>query len=158
AELAPTGTDDTTILVEAREPVPASDGRRDLLDLQRNDRGVLMGTPGYMAPELFRFEPASPATDLYALGVLSYQLLTGSIPPAMRSGREDLIRPSDTGPDVAPELDRPLLHLLDYAPGDRPRSARTAVDAIAAATRVAALREWRARERPRRAAAAAAIA
>ena len=153
-----TSSDETTILIDAREPAPVKDGRRDVLDLQRHDHGLLMGTVGYMAPELFRFEPATRATDIYAFGVLAYQLMTGSLPPAMRGGPDDIPRPSDASQNVPRELDQPLMHLLGYAPGDRPRSARAAVDAIAVAERTATAREWRERERPRRIAAAAAIA
>ncbi len=42
--------------------------------------GVLLGTPSYMAPELARGERASRSTDLYALAVLAYEMLTGSPP------------------------------------------------------------------------------
>src|SRR5260370_7447367 len=38
------------------------------------------GTPGYMAPELVAGEPASVSTDIYALGVLMFHLLTGKYP------------------------------------------------------------------------------
>ncbi len=40
----------------------------------------LAGTPSYMAPELFYGEPASKASDIYAFGVVTYQLLTGRLP------------------------------------------------------------------------------
>jgi eukaryotic-like serine/threonine-protein kinase len=39
--------------------------------------GVLLGTPWYMAPELIAVEPVSPATDLYALGAIMYEMLVG---------------------------------------------------------------------------------
>lgn len=42
--------------------------------------GAVIGTPGYMAPELVRGEPASPASDRYALAVLAFELLSGRPP------------------------------------------------------------------------------
>ncbi|NWG18192.1 MAG: protein kinase, partial [Chloroflexi bacterium] len=42
--------------------------------------GVAMGTPSYMAPEQWRGESVTPATDQYALGVLTYTMLTGRLP------------------------------------------------------------------------------
>ena len=41
---------------------------------------ALTGTPAYLAPERFGGAPATPATDLYALGVVAYQCLTGQLP------------------------------------------------------------------------------
>jgi len=42
--------------------------------------GALTGTPAYLAPERFAGTPATPATDLYALGVVAHQCLTGQLP------------------------------------------------------------------------------
>lgn len=48
----------------------------------------LSGTPHYVAPERIRGEPASPASDVYGVGILLYELLTGAVPwdgPVQRS-------------------------------------------------------------------------
>lgn len=42
--------------------------------------GALLGTPYYMAPELWLGQPATPASDVYSLGVLLYELLAGAVP------------------------------------------------------------------------------
>jgi serine/threonine protein kinase len=55
------------------------------VDEQAEDRGSISGTPFYMAPELFRGEPASPKSDIYSLGILLYHLVTGSFPVEART-------------------------------------------------------------------------
>ena len=69
--------------------------------------GSVLGTAAYLSPEQARGEPAGPPADLYALGVVSYQLLAGRLPYESAS-LTDLARQQDT---VAP----PLLHELDPA-------------------------------------------
>ncbi|WP_255637576.1 bifunctional serine/threonine-protein kinase/formylglycine-generating enzyme family protein [Hyalangium versicolor] len=48
-------------------------------------RGSPVGTPRYMAPELFRGEPATPRSDIYSLGLIFHELCTGALPPRQRS-------------------------------------------------------------------------
>ena len=67
--------------------------------------GSVLGTAAYLSPEQARGEPAGPASDLYALGVVSYQLLAGRLPFESAS-LTDLARQQDT---TAP----PLLHEVD---------------------------------------------
>jgi serine/threonine-protein kinase len=69
--------------------------------------GSVLGTAAYLSPEQARGESAGPASDLYALGVVSYQLLAGRLPYEAAS-LTDLARQQDT---VAP----PLLHEVDPA-------------------------------------------
>jgi serine/threonine protein kinase len=48
----------------------------------------LLGTKNYTAPEVLRGEPATTSADLFAFGVIAYQLLTGQLPYGERLGRE----------------------------------------------------------------------
>ena len=105
--------------------------------------GSVLGTAAYLSPEQARGEPAGPASDLYALGVVSYQLLAGRLPYESAS-LTDLARQQDT---IAP----PLLHEVDPAipralslvvaralerqPGDRYGDAASMERALAAAMR-----------------------
>jgi eukaryotic-like serine/threonine-protein kinase len=67
--------------------------------------GSVLGTAAYLSPEQARGEPAGPAADLYALGVVSYQLLAGRLPYEAAS-LTDLARQQDA---ASP----PLLHEVD---------------------------------------------
>jgi serine/threonine protein kinase len=129
------------------------DARRGFVEVQRSERRILMGTDGYMAPELFRFEPATKASDLFALGVIAYQLLAGSMPSAGRSDGAPA-PPSAVRPGCPPEMDEPVMKLLARSPGHRPATASAAAAAIRTAHRAATRREWETAERPRRRAAA----
>jgi eukaryotic-like serine/threonine-protein kinase len=94
----------------------------------------LCGTPYFMAPELFAGENASPTTDVYALGVLYYVLLTGEVPYRAGSLRalRRLVRDGPTPnlresrPDIPLEMAECVDVLLSRTPATRP------VDAIAA--------------------------
>lgn len=88
-------------------------------------REAIAGTLEYLAPEALRKLPVDPASDMYALGALGFELWTGQ-PPFVGSPaaliRAHLHAPpaaADT-PDVDPELNRLLAELLSKAPADRP--------------------------------------
>jgi len=61
---------------------PAKDDRRSSLTRP----GALIGTPAYLAPELWAGEGATPRSDVFAVGLVIYELLTGSLPFAPLSG------------------------------------------------------------------------
>jgi Protein kinase domain len=89
------------------------------------------GTPAYQAPEQLAGEGVSDRTDLYAFGVLLYELLTGRR-PFVGTSRSDLLRlqrtarpvpPSELTPGVPADVDRIVLRCLAPLPADRPASA-----------------------------------
>jgi serine/threonine-protein kinase len=96
------------------------------------------GTPGYIAPEYLEGAAPSARGDLYALGVLLYELLTGRQPfdaasPAdllVAQLRQAPVRPSARIPGIAPGLDALVLQLMSRSPDDRPRDAFVAHDAL----------------------------
>ncbi len=89
--------------------------------------GEVFGTPSYMAPELFRGELAEPAADVYALGVLLYQLVTGRVPFQGKGPLDVGIKHISEAPLPAralrPELPEPaeaaLLRALAKSPSER---------------------------------------
>jgi len=92
------------------------------------ETGMLMGTIRYMAPEQFLGEDASPATDLYSLGLVLYELLAGQTPyddttplPTFvyRIVRTDAPPPSHFNPSLPPVVDLAVQRAIARKPEDR---------------------------------------
>ncbi len=92
-------------------------------------RGEMLGTPNYISPEQAMGEQATGASDLYALGVVAHELLTGRRPfdrgtpiaTAMSHVNEP---PPPLGDDVPEDLRTTVGALLEKKPDDRPENAR----------------------------------
>jgi serine/threonine protein kinase len=93
--------------------------------------GSVVGTAAYLAPEQVRGEEATPATDVYALGVVLYQFLTGRLPYegstlaelAVRQQNERPLPPSTYNDEVSETLGAAVLRALDGDPSRRYASA-----------------------------------
>jgi tetratricopeptide (TPR) repeat protein len=84
----------------------------------------LTGTPAYMAPEQRSIGSAlSPQTDIYALGLVLYELLVGQHPFRKGAPSTAPARPSSLVSNVEPQLERVIMDALSSNPQDRPASA-----------------------------------
>ncbi len=100
-------------------------------DAAISQEGALVGTLAYLSPEQYRGEQASPASDLYALGCLMFQLLTGDLPfqgPPMHALAARVERPpprvEDRVSGVPEVLADVVLGLMARSPEERPTIAR----------------------------------
>ncbi len=93
--------------------------------------GEIVGTPGYLSPEQLKGEPATEATDVFALGLMGFELLTGQGPFTGATQRETIIRSlreppiplESLRPGVDPKLADLLERCLAKEPGKRPSAA-----------------------------------
>ena len=93
--------------------------------------GAIFGTAGYISPEQAMGEPVGPASDLYSLGVILYEMLTGELPFAadnsiavcLKHVNEPPVPPRALNPDIAEGTSALVLMLLAKHPGDRYGSA-----------------------------------
>jgi serine/threonine-protein kinase len=88
----------------------------------------LAGTPAFMAPGLFHHKQPSKQSDLYALGVVLYEVATGrepfdGIPADGRKAAAKPLPPSVLCPDIEPALELAILQCLNEDPSRRPQSA-----------------------------------
>ncbi|TMM06311.1 MAG: serine/threonine protein kinase [Actinobacteria bacterium] len=89
--------------------------------------GTIMGTSNYIAPEQARGQPVDEQTDVYSLGCVLYELLTGEVPfagdnfvaVAMRHVNDPVPSVRDARPDVPPRLDRAIQQAMAKDHGER---------------------------------------
>lgn len=102
------------------------------------ETGTVMGTAAYVAPEQAQGRPSTPATDLYSLGVLLFQMLTGAVPfegdtpvaVAMRHLDEPMPLPSSRVADLPANLDEVVTRATAKNPAERYRDADAMADAL----------------------------
>jgi serine/threonine protein kinase len=118
---------------------------------QHTRDGRIMGTLAYMAPEQLRGQPADERSDLYSLGIVLHEMLTGS-PPFAGKTEYDLIqahvnsrppRLRSLMPDAGATLEAALNRALAKGPEQRFASVREFRDAVGGAARVPATRDSR---------------
>jgi len=106
--------------------------------------GVALGTPAYMSPEQAAADPSvDQRADVYAWGLIAYELLAGAHPFGDRRSVQALLtahlvehaRPlADAAPNVSAELSALVMRCLAKNPADRPANGREIVDALSDAT------------------------
>jgi serine/threonine-protein kinase len=108
-------------------PAPDRGSRR-----KRGSTGIVVGTPAYMSPEQARGEKLDARSDLYSVGIVLYELLTGAVPfdgdsvisVALKHVSEIPIPPSSVVPGVDPDLEAICLRALSKKPAERFQNAR----------------------------------
>lgn len=104
----------------------------------RTEAKDVLGTVGYMAPELVTGGTATKATDVYACGIMLYEMLTGERPyqgeqsmhVAYQHANSRVPAPSQKNPDISPTLDRIVLSATEPKAENRPADARALLEAF----------------------------
>lgn len=93
--------------------------------------GTPIGTPRYMSPEQYEGSDLTPAADVYSLGVILYEMLTGMAPftgvspveIAIKHANDPPLRPREIVATIPEDVERVVLHALEKQPQARPANA-----------------------------------
>ena len=113
---------------------------------QRRDASTIAGTPGYMAPEQQEGREVTPRTDVYALGLVLYEMFTGrralsadvAFPDGQARSPASPASPSTHIPDLDPVVERVITRCLQHDPARRPPSAYAVAAALPGGSPLAA--------------------
>ncbi|HEV3152737.1 MAG TPA: protein kinase [Candidatus Baltobacteraceae bacterium] len=101
---------------------------------QTTRTGQIVGTIGYLAPERFLSKPADIRSDLYSVGIVMYEIFTGTVP--FRNDKDDLVAtifshvhdaptpPHEINRNIPEPLERVIMRAIDKDPGKRYQAAR----------------------------------
>jgi tRNA A-37 threonylcarbamoyl transferase component Bud32 len=117
----------------------AISAKDDLFDGRLTQHGYVVGTPAYLSPEQARDQPVDHRADLFALGVVLYEMLAGVAPfegSAMEVAHRNMLEPvpplkvRNRAVEVAPELEAVVRRLVEKAPEDRYATAEELIEAL----------------------------
>jgi len=140
-------TDDRRPTTDDRRPFPraivmdfglAKRRRASAEVVKLTQTGIVLGTPEFMSPEQIRGRPLDGRSDIYAVGVLAFELFTGQLPFVGKDAQETMMarlrglprRLRELRPDLPARLEAVVARALELAPEDRYQSMDELADAL----------------------------
>src|SRR6266496_4083965 len=119
----------------------AKERRADPAIAKLTATGIILGTPEFMSPEQIRGKPLDARSDIYAVGIVAYEMFTGKLPFQGRNAQEMMIarlrgQPipiRQLRPDITPPVEKALTRALQTSPDDRFTTALEFAQALAGA-------------------------